>query len=72
MSSTPGEVGRLVAHDPHGSTVQPAKTHDYVRSEVLVDLQELFIVHDPANNVPHIVRPVGIIGHHVSQVGIGT
>ena len=49
MSSTPGELVRLVADDPDRVAVQPREPADDVARVVLVDLEELAVVDDQAD-----------------------
>ena len=65
-----GQILRLVAHQTHRASVHPGKPHHHVGGEVLVDLQELFIVDDLVDDLPHVVGPVGVVGQQVAQVGL--
>ena len=61
-----GQILRLVANHANRSSIHPGKPHHHVGGKVLVDLQELFIVDDLVDNLPHIVGTVGVVGHEVA------
>ena len=61
-----GQVIGLVAHDAHGTVVEPAEAHHHVGRKALVDLHEVLVVHDAVNDVAHVVGTVGIVGHQVA------
>src|SRR6185312_17135020 len=53
-----GERGGLVADDPDRVTVEAGEATDDVRSEMLMDLQQLAVVDHEADHVAHVVRLV--------------
>ncbi len=57
-----GQVFRLVGHDTDGRAAEAGKAHDEVLRIVLVDFEELAVVHDGADDFVHVVRGVRAVG----------
>ena len=74
-----GEHLGLVGHDADAASAEVGESHDYVLGEVLVDLEEVAVIHDGADDLVHVVCLVGVVrdylvenvGHAVDRVYCG-
>jgi len=62
MSRTPARKAGWLATMPTGSAIQSRKTHHQIFSRVLVDFEEVRVVHDGVNRVLDVVGLLRIIG----------
>ena len=62
-----GEHAGLVGHDAHAAAAHVGEADDDVLREVLVDLEELAVIHDAADHAVHVVGLVGAVGDDVVE-----
>ncbi len=64
-----GQDGGLLAHDAHRETAHAGKADDDVARVMLVDLEKVALVYHVGDDVFHVIRFVGVVGHDAVQGG---
>src|SRR6516164_5682815 len=67
----PGQHRRLVGDDSHRAAIHARKADHHVFSVVLLDFEEIPLVHDPADDLLHVIGQVGLCGNDGVESGIG-
>ncbi len=60
---------RLIGDDSHRSATQPGKADDYILGIVVMRLQNHAIIHNGADNLPHIIDLARVIWNYGIESG---